>query len=184
MHDKDPAPDNREWHPLPLGNAFVGHLSIALLGTAILAIFLWAIDNVLPLNMPHIDILSAVIVAYAAYATLGTLVDRYFSLKYRHDDPGNKVKTVLLYLVCAVSGALAGLVGSGGSWEWVGLGALIGVISFGVELTFLTEPWRDGMTRNEFRDKWDRTKDMTHEVFSEEIDDAKDRMRDGRKHGR
>lgn len=174
--------DDSDWEILPLGHALSGHLMVDIVGAAIaLAGLAGAKFGGL---VPHASfelLFGGVICGWIAYSTVGTFVDRMFSKAAKHDDPGSWPKAVLLFVLTIPAGILAGLVVGAGDLRWMVFGALAFFFGYGVELAFLDEPWSDGTTRAEVRDKWEQTKVMTKDVFSEEIDDAKRRRaeRDG-----
>lgn len=110
-------------------------------------------------------------------AVVSTFVERVFVVRQQHDDPGSALKAFLLYVVAVLAGCVGGAIIGTFDPRWIVVGMAASLVGYGIELTFFTEPWKDGMTRGEFHDKWEKTEDLTHDIFSEEIEDAKDRSR-------
>jgi hypothetical protein len=159
------------WTPLPFENALSGHLMVGVIGGA-MALVLLAGSMWVGLT-PGVSVgtlFGGVVVGWLIVSFVGTLIERRYSIARRHDSPGSWSKTAWLAVLNIPAGAVAGLIiGTGDpSWTLAGLGAFF--IGYGVDLAFIADPWKDGMTRGEFREKWQDTKRMTSRVLDDDSD--------------
>lgn len=169
------------WEPLPLSNALMGHLIVGAIG-AVASLALMGIAQLASLAPPaSFQILcGGAVGSWLLISIAGTFIERRFVLARKHDDPGSGLKALLLFLLAIPAGLLAGAIIGAGDGQWVVVATLAVLVGHGLELVFLARPWRDGMTRGEVREAWDKTKTMTAEVFAEEINDAKQHQREKR----
>lgn len=161
------------WTPIPFGNVLSGHLMTGVIGGGLTLVLMWAASAIGLVGQQDFDgILYGAVVVYLVMQVLSAVVMRRFSIRAEHDDPGSVSMAVILYALSVLAGASGGAVVDVSDPNWVLMGSAASLIGNGIYLTFLDEPWKDGMTRGEFREKWDATKKMTKEVFSDETDDT------------
>lgn len=167
------AHENDEtWTPLPFGNALSGHLMVGVIGGgiafALLAASMWI--NLTP-DVSTGTLFGGVVVGWLIVAVVGTLIERRYSIARHHDDPGSWSKTVWLTVLNIPAGIIAGLIVGVGDVSWVLAGLAAFFVGYGIDLAFIGNPWKDGMTRGEFRGKWQETKKMTSRVLTDDDTD-------------
>lgn len=173
---------HREWEPLPLSNALMGHLMIDAIGALLSFALLYAAQLTQLTTYASFGVLAGgAICGWLLMSVTGTLLERRFVLVKQHDDPGSWTKTGLLILIAVIAGVFAGFIIGAGDTRWLFVATTASLIGYGIEFGAFVQPWRDGMTRSDVRTAWDQTKTMTSELFSEEIKAAERRPGNGGK---
>lgn len=172
--------NDNSWSPLPFGNALSGHLMVGVIGGVIAFAFLMvSMWTGLTPRTSLGTVYGGVIVGWLIVAFAGTIIERRYSIARRHDSPGSWSKTAWLTALNIPAGIVAGLVIGMGSLSWALAGLLAFFIGYGIDIAFISDPWKDGMTREEFRGKWRETKEMTSQVFDEDSGrDQSDKTKD------
>lgn len=166
---KRPTADG--WTPLPFRDALVGHFLVGMIGGVVSFVLLLVAPWVhLAPTTSGATIFRGALIAWLIVSAGGAVIDRRFVLAARHDDPGSGSKTACLVAWNALAGVASGLFIGMGDPGWVLAGLLAVSLGFGIDIALLTEPWKDGSTREDARR---RRQELDAETGREQADDGR-----------
>lgn len=181
MTNAEPTPSSREkWEPVGLSGPLCGHLFTGALQVPVMLLLLWGATFVPAVGRhPLGDLAFTVVVAILVVEVLATLIDRAFVLHYHQDDPGTKLNHVLAVVASFIIGFAAGRVLLGTVSGGLACSAAVGIVKL-AEVLWL-RPWRHALTREEAAQKWEATREMTQEIFEDDVREVKRRAGDNQR---
>lgn len=153
------------WEPVPFLNAWIGHLMIGALKLPVVLLCLWGLLSVFGRDdWTSEDLFAIGIISVVVGETVATGVSRVFVRLTHKNNPPGILPTLCNLLAICISSVVVGILVLGTAWY----GFLSCIASGLVEVGLLlwTKPWRGGMEREEVREKWEETKELTEQVFS------------------
>lgn len=160
------------WEPLPLWAPLSGRLFLGAVKTPVALLLIWFAT--LPPWMaaqPFSQLLAAIVVSTAATEIVSTLVDRIFVIRNEHDSPGGIPNTILGWVVVVVVAFRCGWLVLGTTASGVACATAFAITS-GADI-WIAKAWLPGDEREATHDKWERTKEMTRETFSDDVQEIK-----------
>ncbi|MCI1788216.1 MAG: hypothetical protein LKI58_09140 [Actinomyces sp.] len=178
--EKSEVPKSRGWEPMPLSNALFGHQFTGLIRSPFVALFLWGLSFLPQITRhPFEDLVFVAIVATLIAEIPSTLIDRVFSIHFHNDDPATLWPHILSPIAHLMVGFAAGFLLFGGVTDGIACGSSMALVH-AAEIVW-RKPWRGGMTREVVAEKWEATKEMTREVFGDDIREVKRRAADSQR---
>ncbi|MDN6429486.1 MAG: hypothetical protein L0J79_06680 [Propionibacterium sp.] len=181
MTNAEPTPSSHEkWEPVGLSGPLFGHLFTGALQVPVMLLLLWGATFVPAVGRhPLGDLAFTVVLAVLVVETLATLIDRAFVLHYRQDDPGTKLNHVLAVSASFIIGFVAGWVLLGTVSAGLACSAAVGIVKL-TEVLWV-RPWNHAISREDAAQKWEASKDMTREVFADDVHEVKRRAADNQR---
>ncbi|WP_143226362.1 hypothetical protein [Actinomyces provencensis] len=171
---------DEDWEPIGLSAPLFGHLFTGALLVPLMVLLLWGATFLPPVGgRPFGDLVFTIVVAVLVVEILATLMDRAFMLHYRRDDPGTKLNHVLAVGASFTIGFVAGWVLLGTVSAGLACSAAVGIVKLAEVLW--VRPWKHTITREEAAQKWDATKEMSREVFEDDVREVKQRATDNQR---
>lgn len=171
---------DEDWEPLGLSAPLFGHLFTGALLVPVMVLLLWGATFLPPVGgRPFGDLAFTIVVAVLVEKILATLMDRAFVLHYRQDDPGTKLNHVLAVGASFIIGFAAGRVLLGTVSGALACSAAVGIVKLAEVLW--VRPWRHALTREEAAQKWEATREMTQEIFEDDVREVKRRAGDNQR---
>ncbi|KFI72120.1 hypothetical protein BMIN_0008 [Bifidobacterium minimum] len=166
-----------EWSPIPLRYVIQGHVTTETLLIPVYLLACWLCGRIMPTIALSFGVLSAsVIIAALASAIPNACILHAISVHERTDHP-SPWYLVPQALCLALIAAVVVMVLTGGRIQALALGLIMAVVSLVVELLMLPRSKDQVMSRAKVRENMERTRDMTHEVFADEIAHLHDEQR-------
>ena len=162
------------WSPPPLWAPLAGHLMLAVIKVPVAVVLMWVASL---LGWTRSFPLGSLIVAVVSTAIVGeilaTVIERPFVIKRRLSAPGGWGYALSPLFAQAVTGMATGILMFRSLKESIVL-TVAYILTTVVEIS-LTRSWVPGDTQSQVDAKWEKTKDMTHKIFEEDIKEIKKR---------
>ena len=151
-------------HVVPISLDVGGHLSTAALLSPVVWLFWWLLSKLLSSPLSGSLSLALTAAAVVVSSIVVTLCERPFTVSAGHSDPGGWGYAIWGFVIPPLVGAMVGWFVSPGH---AACGAIAMFTVFGTE-ALLLKTWRPGMSDEEIRQAWSKTKKMTEEMAAED----------------
>lgn len=163
------------WTPVPYGYMLQGHLTINALKIVVYLGVAWLVGIIVrPAALPFGTLLAYVALSALICAVPQTFVDRSFTIAEQQDTVTNPLSIVIDALCFLVITPIVGVVMHNGLIPIIAVSLVMVVVDLVVEFAMLPRGDNAPMTREDFDEKIEQTRRLTHDIFDDDVE----RMRD------
>ena len=163
------------WTPLPFVNMVQGHVTTGAIKCLVYLPLVWLGSVIIPGFAVSFNQLAAVVIIAALMCTIPqALVFRWFTLREQCDGTTNLMCSILQVTVTLIIAPVIGYLITQTTRESLMVGVLMAAVDLLIGL--LTRP-RDNsqiLSREQVADNMEQTRELTQEIFSDEISHARD----------
>ena len=172
MTERKPASN---WTPVSYGYMLQGHLTINALKIVVYLGVAWLVGIIIrPAALPFGTLLAYVALSALVCAVPQTFVDRSFTIAERQDAVTNPLSVVIDALCFLVITPIIGSLMHNGLAPIVAVSLVMAAVDLVVEFAMLPRGGNASMTREDFDEKIEQTRRLTHDIFDDDVE----RMRD------
>ena len=163
------------WTPVSYGCMLQGHLTINALKIVVYLGVAWLVGIIVrPAALPFGTLLAYVALSALICAVPQTFVDRSFTIAEQQDTVTNPLSIVIDALCFLVITSIVGVVMHNGLIPIIAVSLVMVVVDLMVEFAMLPRGDNAPMTREDFDEKIEQTRRLTHDIFDDDVE----RMRD------